>query len=180
MGDEFPLRFERRHHLQNFVYLLLGAVLFWVLPVAYLFSAKSLRDLSLQDWPLFVVLGAGFVMVLATIYSVFSRVAITIDAEKAIFEVFEPLVAKGKESVPLGEYSALLTSLGAVPGFIGDKPSYQIMLWHPRYSAKQVVLFFHIKKELFDERLAAYTKLFELPVNPESLKVVEIDLAGRG
>lgn len=166
MGERFPLTHSVHPMRGGVVYLLLGAVLLLVLPVAYLLDTGAR-----PEWWTFIVLAGGLACAVGTVAALRMRVRFVID-EKSVSVAFRTLSGTQSTVVPLSEYVALVTTALHEPAFVGTRPVHHIVLWHRDDSMKQVQLWVGHDEKKLAARLAQYQALFGLPVNPPGLQVL--------
>ena len=171
-GDRLPLRYSFRPQLGSLPYMLLLAVLFGVLPIAYLASQGGPYPLS-RIWLPLVLVPVGAIGLLLAAVCVRSRVGWRVDDAQVEMWV-QGLLRRTVDRVPRSEYVALVTPPGEQPGFIGSRRRYQVILWHRDEAIRQVILYAGPSETRFRERLESYRLLFGLPVNPPELELVEM------
>lgn len=170
VGPRFPLRYSFRPGMDGLVYALMLSVLFFILPIAYWIDERPSLG---RAWPLLAMLLLGALGVVWTIACVRVRVGWRID-ESTVEMSSRGLITTQTSRIPRTEYVAIVTPTGLQPGFVGNRPRYQIVLWHPDDPMKQIVLYAGPNERLYQERLETYRALFALPVNPPGLDLIEL------
>lgn len=180
-GDRFPLRYAFRPELGNLVYMLLLPVLFLVLPGAYFADQGGPYPLG-RIWPALLLAPVGALGLVLAVACVRTRVGWTVD-ETHVEMWVQGLVRRNVERVPRSDYVALGTLAGEQPGFLRNRPRFQVILWHRDDAIRQVILYAGPSEKRFRERLDTYQRLFGLPVDPPGLALMEMPdwfLAARG
>lgn len=166
-GASLPLRHTERPFARGWVHLLLGTVLFFVVPLAYLLDQiRSWRELG-HAWPALVVMGLWTFLCTVAVSRALAQVVVEVNEHEVSSRGTGTLV-EHSWTEPLEHYSRLEVVVVHHPEWIGNKEEHGVRLVHPRDAERSLTLYWGRSRERASERAATYAALLGKPLDPNS------------
>ncbi|MCP3098794.1 hypothetical protein LZ198_07890 [Myxococcus sp. K15C18031901] len=167
MGRDLPLRFRTRPALGQLPWPLMGFVLFVVIPIAYALANELTWAALLEEWPLPVVAGlATLLTVPQIVLCVSTRLEVVVTDSRVTLRG-AGVLKKSTWDEPLANYIHLRCEHRHHADWIGAKDEYGIFLVHDTDPERSIVVHWGRDTRRFEDRLARYAQLLQLPVQRE-------------